>query len=83
MDQLPEHLKVMLRNPKLTMNQKLLTLMMFGPKRMMPQAETQWYDENLKIGTKIRRLISEGKVCIDGFDSAFKILARAPVGLEE
>ena len=34
---------------------------------------TQAYDDNLEVGRKIKRLVDEGKISINGLDKDFKL----------
>ena len=69
LDNIPNQFKQLFKNRNLTMNQKMVTFMAFMPD--VPGMLKM--DDHLELGMKIKHLIGEGKIRLDGFDKDFKI----------
>jgi len=46
---------------------------MFIPNLPATPEHDQAYDDNLEVGRKIKRLVDEGKISINGLDKDFKL----------
>jgi hypothetical protein len=70
---LPKNLLGILQDKELSMAQKMVAFNMFIPNLPTRPEHDTAYDDNLEIGRKIKRLVDEGKIRIDGFDKNFKL----------
>lgn len=68
---IPENVKLILRNKELTMSQKMVAFMAFMPS--LPENSSKCYVDNLKLGAQIKYLIDEGKITLKGFDDNFTL----------
>ena len=73
LSKLPKDLLGILQNKELSMAQKMVAFNMFIPNLPTSPEHDKAYDDNLEIGRKIKRLVDEGKIRIDGFDKNFKL----------
>ena len=70
---LPKGILQVLQDKELPMAKKMMAFNMLMPNLPADPKHTQAYNDNLEIGRKIKRLVDEGKICIDGFDKNFKL----------
>lgn len=73
----PSHIPIdilrVLQDKRLSMPQKMMAFNMLIPNLPADQKHTDAYNSNLEIGEKIKKLIDDGKIRIDGFDSNFML----------
>tara|TARA_B110000971_G_C19809688_1_gene408182 strand:+ start:102 stop:344 length:243 start_codon:yes stop_codon:yes gene_type:complete len=70
---LPKGILQVLQDKELPMAKKMMAFNMLMPNLPADPKHTQAYNDNLEIGRKIKRLVDEGKIRIDGFDKNFKL----------
>jgi len=70
---LPVDILRVLQSPELPMAKKMMAFNMLMPNLPADPKHTQAYDDNLEVGRKIKRLVDEGKVSINGLDKDFKL----------
>jgi hypothetical protein len=70
---LPKELIRVLQDRELTMSKKMVAFNMFIPNLPADPRHTQAYNDNLKVGETIKRLVDEDKIRLDGFDKHFKL----------
>jgi hypothetical protein len=70
---LPKELIRALQDRELTMSKKMVAFNMFIPNLPADPRHTQAYNDNLKVGETIKRLVDEDKIRLDGFDKHFKL----------
>lgn len=71
---IPNHIKQILNDRSLTMNQKLVAFTCFMPK--LPDIDNETINklnENIELGKTIKQLIQDNKIEINGFKSDFKL----------
>jgi hypothetical protein len=70
---LPVDILRVLQSPELPMAKKMMAFNMLMPNLPADPKHTQAYDDNLEVGRKIKRLVDEGKISINGLDKDFKL----------
>lgn len=70
---LPPHVKNILQDRELSMEQKMVGLTMFVPEVPFDPKKAAILQENEKVGEEILRLIKQGKISLGKFDKNFKI----------
>ena len=70
---LPIEILRVLQSPELPMAKKMMAFNMLMPNLPADPKHTQAYDDNLEVGRKIKRLVDEGNISIDGLDKDFKL----------
>ena len=70
---LPVDILRVLQSPELPMAKKMMAFNMLMPNLPADPKHTQAYDDNLEVGRKIKRLVKEGKISINGLDKDFKL----------
>jgi len=70
---LPVEILRVLQSPELPMAKKMMAFNMLMPNLPADPKHTQAYDDNLEVGRKIKRLVDEGKISINGLDKDFKL----------
>jgi hypothetical protein len=73
LSKLPKDLLGILQHKELSMAQKMVAFNMFIPNLPATPEHDQAYDDNLEVGRKIKRLVDEGKISINGLDKDFKL----------
>ena len=73
LSRLPKDLLGILQNKELSMAQKMVAFNMFIPNLPATPEHDKAYDDNLEVGRKIKRLVDEGKISINGLDKDFKL----------
>ena len=73
LSKLPKNLLGILQDKELSMAQKMVAFNMFIPGLPAAPEHDQAYDDNLEVGRKIKRLVDEGKIRINGFDKNCKL----------
>ena len=71
---LPVDILRVLQSPELPMAKKMMAFNMLMPNLPADPKHTQAYDDNLEVGRKIKRLVDEGKISINGLDKDFKLI---------
>jgi hypothetical protein len=72
LSKLPKNLLGILQDKELSMAQKMVAFNMFIPNLPADPKHTDAYNENLKVGVTIKRLMDEGKIRLK-FDKNFKL----------
>jgi hypothetical protein len=70
---LPKDILRVLQDKELPMAKKMMAFNMLMPNLPADPKHTQAYDDNLEVGRKIKRLVDEGKISINGLDKDFKL----------
>ena len=70
---LPVDILRVLQSPELPMAKKMMAFNMLMPNLPADPKHTQAYDDNLEVGSTIKRLVDEGKISINGLDKDFKL----------
>ena len=73
LSRLPKNLLSILQSKELSMAQKMVAFNMFIPNLPATPEHDKAYDDNLEVGRKIKRLVDEGKISINGLDKDFKL----------
>ena len=73
LSRLPKNLLSILQDKELSMPQKMVAFNMFIPNLPATPEHDKAYDDNLEVGRKIKRLVDEGKISINGLDKDFKL----------
>ena len=71
--QIPNDILRVLQSPELPMAKKMMAFNMLMPNLPADPKHTQAYNDNLEVGRKIKRLVDEGKISINGLDKDFKL----------
>jgi len=71
--QIPRDILHVLQSPELPMAKKMMAFNMLMPNLPADPKHTQAYDDNLEVGRKIKCLVDEGKISINGLDKDFKL----------
>ena len=72
LESLPSHIKQLIQNKEMTMNQKMATLAAFMP----DQPDIPKVDHNHELGMTIKRLVGEGKIRLGKFDKKFNLVVE-------
>jgi hypothetical protein len=72
LSKLPKNLLGILQDKELSMAQKMVAFNMFIPNLPADPKHTDAYNENLKVGVTIKRLMDEGKIRLK-FDKNFNL----------
>jgi hypothetical protein len=72
LSKIPKNLLGILQDKELSMAQKMVAFNMFIPNLPADPKHTDAYNENLKVGVTIKRLMDEGKIRLK-FDKNFKL----------
>ena len=73
LSRLPKNLLSVLQDKELSMPQKMMAFNMFIPNLPATPEHDKAYDDKLEVGRKIKRLVDEGKISINGLDKDFKL----------
>jgi hypothetical protein len=73
LSRLPKNLLSILQDKELSMAQKMMAFNMSIPNLPATPEHDKAYDDNLEVGRKIKRLVKEGKISINGLDKDFKL----------
>lgn len=71
MENIPPHVKALMNDRSLSMNQKLVSFMMVMDPKILPDNPIN--GEFHELGKDIKRLIDDNKIKITGFDNNFNI----------
>ena len=70
---IPKDILHILQDRELSVAKKMMAFNMLMPNLPADPKHTSAYNENLKVGETIKRLVDEGKISIGGFDKHFKL----------
>ena len=70
---IPPQIMQVLQDKQLSMAQKMMAFNMLMPNLPSEPKHAAAYEENLKVGTTIKRLVDEGKITLGSFDKKFKL----------
>ena len=70
---IPKDILHVLQNRELSVAKKMMAFNMFIPNLPATPEHDKAYDDNLEVGRKIKRLVKEGKISINGLDKDFKL----------
>ena len=73
---IPSVVKQILQDREIPMNMKLTAFMMFMPKLPDDPKLDAVLNDNLMIGEKIKSLVDEGKIELDGFSKDFRLKVK-------
>lgn len=73
---IPNVVKQILQDREIPMNMKLTAFMMFMPKLPDDPKLDAVLRDNLMIGEKIKSLVDEGKIELDGFSKDFRLKVK-------
>ena len=73
---IPNVVKQILQDREIPMNMKLTAFMMFMPKLPDDPKLDAVLNDNLMIGEKIKSLVDEGKIELDGFSKDFRLKVK-------
>ena len=73
LSRLPKNLLSVLQDKDLSRSQKMMAFNMFIPNLPATPEHDKAYDDNLEVGRKIKRLVDDGKISINGLDKDFKL----------
>ena len=62
-----------LQDKQLSMAQKMMAFNMLMPNLPPEPKHAAAYEDNLKVGDTIKRLVNKGKIRLDGVDKDFKL----------
>jgi hypothetical protein len=71
--QIPRDILRVLQDRELPMAKKMMAFNMLMPDLPPEPKHAAAYQENLKVGDTIKRLVDEGKIRLDGVDKDFKL----------
>ena len=73
LSKLPKNILSVLQDKELPMAKKMVAFNMLIPNLPATPEHDKAYDDNLEVGRKIKRLVKEGKISINGVDKDFKL----------
>ena len=68
---IPPQIMQVLQDKQLSMAQKMMAFNMLMPNLPPEPKHAEAYEENLKVGTTIKRLVDEGKIYLGKMDKNF------------
>ena len=68
---IPPQIMQVLQDRQLSMAQKMMAFNMLMPNLPADPKHTAAYEDNLKVGDTIKRLVDEGKIRLGSFDKKF------------
>ena len=74
LSKLPKNILSVLQDKELPMAKKMVAFNMLIPNLPATPEHDKAYDDNLEVGRKIKRLVKEGKISINGLDKDFKLI---------
>lgn len=72
LDMLSPYIKNLFNDKSLNMDQKMLAFLMFSDSKQLPDNPN--FETHYDLGLKIKKLINENKIQINGFNNNFEIL---------
>ena len=70
---IPNHVKRILQDKELSMEKKMQAFMAFMPKLPGDPKNDQVWEDNMKVGETIKKMIDEGKLSLNGFDERARL----------
>jgi hypothetical protein len=67
-DNIPVHIRRIIQDRELSMAQKMVAFMAFMPSLPADPKNDQVWEDNMKVGEIIKKMIDEGKLSLNGFD---------------
>ena len=71
--QIPKDVLRVLQDRQLSMAQKMMAFNLLIPDLPAEPKHAQAYEDNLKVGEKIKKLVDEGKIRLGKFDENFNL----------
>tara|TARA_B100001939_G_scaffold70566_1_gene58976 strand:+ start:1412 stop:1657 length:246 start_codon:yes stop_codon:yes gene_type:complete len=72
-DNIPVHIRRIIQDRELSMAQKMVAFMAFMPSLPADPKNDQVWEDNMKVGETIKKMIDEGKLSINGFDERARL----------
>lgn len=72
-DNIPVHIRRIIQDRELSMAQKMVAFMAFMPSLPADPKNDQVWEDNMKIGETIKKMIDEGKLSLNGFDERARL----------
>ncbi len=67
-DNIPVHIRRIIQDRELSMAQKMVAFMAFMPSLPADPKNDQVWEDNMKVGETVKKMIDEGKLYLNGFD---------------
>ena len=78
-DNIPVHIRRIIQDRELSMAQKMVAFMAFMPSLPADPKNDQVWEDNMKVGETIKKMIDEGKLSLNGFDERARLrIVQAP-----
>jgi hypothetical protein len=72
-DNIPVHIRRIIQDRELSMTQKMVAFMAFMPSLPADPKNDQVWEDNMKVGETIKKMIDEGKLSLNGFDERARL----------
>ena len=72
-DNIPVHIRRIIQDRELSMAQKMVAFMAFMPSLPADPKNDQVWEDNMKDGETIKKMIDEGKLSLNGFDERARL----------
>ena len=72
-DNIPVHIRRIIQDRELSMAQKMVAFMAFMPSLPADPKNDQVWEDNMKVGETIKKMIDEGKLSINGLDERARL----------
>ena len=72
-DNIPVYIRRIIQDRELSMAQKMVAFMAFMPSLPADPKNDQVWEDNMKIGETIKKMIDEGKLSLNGFDERARL----------
>ena len=72
-DNIPVQIKRIIQDHELSMAQKMVAFMAFMPSLPADPKNDQVWEDNMKVGETIKKMIDEGKLSLNGFDERARL----------
>jgi|TARA_B100001758_G_scaffold182077_2_gene158782 hypothetical protein len=72
-DNIPVHIRRIIQDRELSMAQKMVAFMAFMPSLPADPKNDQVWEDNMKVGETIKKMIDEGKLSLNGFDERARL----------
>lgn len=72
-DNIPVHIRRIIQDRELSMAQKMVAFMAFMPSLPADPKNDQVWEDNMKVGKTIKKMIDEGKLSLNGFDERARL----------
>ena len=71
--QIPKNVLRILQDRDLPMDKKMIAFMAFMPRMPDDPKNDRIWEDNVKVGEKIKKLVDEGKIRLGAFDKNFNL----------